>query len=223
MFATTNFYTYQIELDTNRYDLSHLNHIAIPSPAAKAYQRFPPQPARAANTSPETAYVLGCHTGPVGNITSVLQQGRFLPSTLHFQHNGGVFAQGFRATETFPRDHEENARIILNTWNHAKNSHSIIVTFLAWGTGKKITRLQQQRGAVFHQNGRCWVIDPKNAIVCGLAWSADAIAEWLCCEPGWWMPAGFGWEVAVETDVEQASPGVEVVVGMDMAKDIACC
>ena len=39
------------------------------------------------------------------------------------------------------------------------------------------------------------------------------------CYGKWMARCRLRWK----TDVEQASPGVEVVVGMDMAKDIACC
>ena len=169
--------------DTNRYDLYHFNHITIHTLPAKAYQRFPPQPTRATNTSLVVAHILGGHTGPAGNITQILQQGRLLSSTLHFQHNTGFFAQGFRAAHSSPHDHIENARIM----NLSKNTHSILVTLLAWGAGKKVTQggeeqaakllqqqQQQQHGAVFHQNGGCWAIEPKNAIVRSIAWSSDA-------------------------------------------------
>lgn len=35
---------------------------------------------------------------------------------------------------------EGDARILFNTWNLAKDTHSIIVSLLAWGTGQKITQ-----------------------------------------------------------------------------------
>ena len=57
-----------------------------------------------------------------------------------FQHNEGFFAQGIRATQQLPHNHEENARIIFNTWNLAKNTHSIIVTLLAWAPARRSLR-----------------------------------------------------------------------------------
>ena len=64
-----------------------------------------------------------------------------------------------------------------------KNTHSLIVTLLAWGAATKytsggeeqaMTLLHDHHGAVFHQKGRCWVIHPDHAIVKGLAWSINS-------------------------------------------------
>ena len=148
--------------DTNRYDLFHFNHITLHTLPTKAFQRFPPQPTRATNTSPEIAHILGGHTGPAGNIAQILKRGRFLPSTPHFHHNIGFFAQGFRATHNHPHDYTENARILLIPGTFLKTPTPLWSPSL-WGTGKKITQggeeqaaklLQEQHGAVFHQNGR---------------------------------------------------------------------
>jgi len=125
-----------------------------------------------------------CHTGPYGNIAAILQQGRLLPSTLHFEDNPGFFAQATRITHQHIHDNYEQARILHNTWKMAKNVHSIMVHILAWGRGTKFTSggeaqamhlLQQDHGAVCHSKARCWVIHPNNAIVKGLAWSINAI------------------------------------------------
>ena len=89
---------------------------------------------------PEIVHVHASHTGPVGNITSILQQGRFLPSTLRFSHNPGFFAQGVRITQQFQHDTSEQARIFYNTWNLAKNTHSALVSLLAWGARRRRTR-----------------------------------------------------------------------------------
>ena len=111
------------------------------------------------------------------------RQGRFLASTLHFPNYPGFFAQGVRITHNQQHDHGEFARIIHNTWQLNKNTHSIVITLLAWGTATKytsggeeyaMTLLRDHHGAVFHQKGKCWVIHPDHAIVKGLAWSANA-------------------------------------------------
>ena len=168
---------------TNQYDLFHFNHISIPSLSQKAHRRFPPAATRATSTSPEIVHIHASHTGPVGNITSILQQGRLLPSTLHFSHNPGFFAQGVRITQQLQHDTSEQARIFYNAWNMAKNTHSVLLSLAAWRAGTKFTRggeehamtlLQQSHRAVFHANARCWVIHPHNAIVKGLVWSANA-------------------------------------------------
>ena len=100
-----------------------------------------------------------------------------LPTTLAF------FAQGVRITHNQPHDQGEFARIIHNTWQLHKNTHSLIVTLLAWGAATKytsggeeqaMTLLNEHHGAVFHQKGRCWVIHPDHAIVKGLAWSINS-------------------------------------------------
>ena len=161
---------------SRQYDLFHFNHISTPSLSHKAHRRFPPAATRATSTSPEIVHVNASHTGPAGNITSILQRGRFLPSTLHFSHNPGFFAQGARVAQQLQHDASEQARIFYNTWNMAKNTHS-------WGAGTKfthggeeraITLLQQNHGAVCHRNTKCWVTHPHNAIVKGPAWSANA-------------------------------------------------
>ena len=166
-----------------QYDLFHFNHISIPSLSQKAHRRFPPAATRATSTSPEIVHIHASHTGPVGNITSILQQGRLLPSTLHFSHNPGFFAQGVRITQQLQHDNAEHARILHNTWNLAKNTHSIIINLLAWGQGTKFTSggeehamnlLLQNHGAVCHAKARSWVIHPDNAIVKGLAWSINS-------------------------------------------------
>ena len=109
--------------------------------------------------------------------------GPFLPSTLHFDANPGFFAQATRITHQSIHDNYEQARVLHNTWNLAKNIHSIMVHLLAWGRGTKFTSggeaqamhlLQQDHGAVCHSKARCWVIHPHNAIVKGLAWSINA-------------------------------------------------
>lgn len=116
--------------------------------------------------------------------------GRFLPSTLHFARNTGLFAQGVRVAQKFPHDHAEQARILFNTWNASfstlgtlpktptpsSSPSSLGAPAKSLPTEAKNTQplLQQNHGAVFHHNGRCWVIHPHNAIVRGLAWSADA-------------------------------------------------
>ena len=44
---------------------------------------------------------------------------------------GGLFAQGVRTTQQLQNDNSEQARILYNTWNIAKNIHSVIVSLLA--------------------------------------------------------------------------------------------
>ena len=118
---------------TNTHDIYQYHSITIPSLVQKATRRFPPPATRATSTSPELVHINAGHTGPLGNITNILQQGRFLPSTLHFPNNPGFFAQGVRITQQPQHDNAEHARILHNTWNLAKNTHSILVTLLAWG------------------------------------------------------------------------------------------
>ena len=79
------------------------------------------------------------HAGPLGNNSNILQQGRLLPSALHFANKPGFFAQAVRITQQPQHDNAEHARILHNTWNLAKNTHSIIVNILAWGQGTKFT------------------------------------------------------------------------------------
>ena len=162
---------------------THVKWINIPSLVDKATRPIPPPATRATSTTPETVHINACHTGPQGNITAILQQGRLLPSILHFDANPGFFAQATRITHQSLHDNYEQARILHNTWKLAKNVHSIMVHLLAWGRGTKFTSggeahamqlLQQGHGAVFHSNARCWVIHPHNAIVKGLAWSINA-------------------------------------------------
>ena len=123
------------------------------------------------------------HAGPRGNITNILQQGRLLASKLHFPDNPGFFAQGVRITHQLNHDNSEHARILHNTWNLAKNTHSVILNILAWGQCTKFTTggeehamrlLQQHHGAVHHANAKSCVIHPHNAIVKGIAWSVNA-------------------------------------------------
>ena len=168
---------------TNTYDTFSYHCINIPSLVDKATRPIPPPATRATSTTPETVHINACHTGPQGNITAILQQGRLLPSILHFDANPGFFAQATRITHQSLHDNYEQARILHNTWKLAKNVHSIMVHLLAWGRGTKFTSggeahamqlLQQGHGAVFHSNARCWVIHPHNAIVKGLAWSINA-------------------------------------------------
>ena len=152
---------------TNSHDIYQYHCITIPSLVQKASRRFPPPATRATSTSPELVHINASHTGPLGNVTNILQQGRFLPSTLHFPNNPTFFAQGVRITQQPQHDNAEHARILHNSWNLAKNTHSILVTILAWV-------LLQQHGAVCHAKARSWVIHPDNAIVKGLAWSLNA-------------------------------------------------
>ena len=168
---------------TNTYDTFSYHCINIPSLVDKATRPIPPPATRATSTTPETVHINACHTGPQGNITAILQQGRLLPSILHFDANPGFFAQATRITHQSLHDNYEQARILHNAWKLAKNVHSIMVHLLAWGRGTKFTSggeahamqlLQQGHGAVFHSNARCWVIHPHNAIVKGLAWSINA-------------------------------------------------
>ena len=100
-----------------------------------------------------------------------------------FPNYPGFFAQGVRITHNQQHDQGEFARIIHNTWQLHKNTHSLIVALLAWGAATKytsggeeqaMTRLRDHHGAVFHQKGRCWVIHPNHAIVKGLAWSINS-------------------------------------------------
>ena len=83
----------------NSHDIFQFNCISIPGLAQKASRRFPPPATRATSTSSELVHINASHTGPVGNITNILQQGRFLPSALHFPNNPGFFAQGVRITQ----------------------------------------------------------------------------------------------------------------------------
>ena len=171
-------YTHAKWNDTARqYDQFQYDAISLPFLNTKAtnHPRFP-EPPQPTGKSPG-------HTGPVGNIANILRHGRFLPSTLHFANYPGLFAQGVRITHTQPHDQSEFARIIHNTWQLQKNSHSIIITLLAWGAATKytsggeeqaMTLLNEHHGAVFHQKGRCWVIHPDHAIVKGLAWSTNS-------------------------------------------------
>ena len=110
---------------TSSYDIFHFNCISIPSLSQKAQRRFPPPATRATSTSPELVHINASHTGPVGNISSILQQGRFLPSALHFPNKPGFFAQGVRITQQLQHDNSEHARVLQNL---AKNTHSILIT-----------------------------------------------------------------------------------------------
>ena len=165
---------------TNSHDVFQFNCISIPCLAQKASRRFPPPATRATSTSPELVHINASHTGPAGNITNILQQGRFLPSALHFPNNPGFFAQGVRIAQQLQHDNAEQARILHNSWNFAKNTHSILVTlvqgtkFTSGGEEQAMNLLLQHHGAVFHAKGRSWVIHPENAMVKGLAWSVNA-------------------------------------------------
>ncbi|CAK9095600.1 unnamed protein product [Durusdinium trenchii] len=168
---------------THQYDQFQYYAISLPFLNTKATTPEPPAVSRATSTHREVAHINAGHTGPVGNISNILRQGRFLPSTLHFANYPGFFAQGVRITHNQPHDHNELARIIHNTWQLHKNSHSLIITLLAWGAATKYTSggeehamnlLNDHHGAVFHQKGRCWVIHPDHAIVKGLAWSTNS-------------------------------------------------
>ena len=168
---------------THQYDQFQYYAISLPFLNTKATTPEPPAVSRATSTHREVAHINAGHTGPVGNISNILRQGRFLPSTLHFANYPGFFAQGVRITHNQPHDHNEFARIIHNTWQLHKNSHSLIITLLAWGAATKYTSggeehamnlLNDHHGAVFHQKGRCWVIHPDHAIVKGLAWSTNS-------------------------------------------------
>ena len=168
---------------TNASDTFSYHCINIPSLVDKATRPLPPPATRATSTAPETVHINACHTGPYGNIAAILQQGRLLNRTLHFEDNPGFFAQATRITHQHIHDNYEQARILHNTWRLAKNVHSITVHILAWGRGTKFTSggeaqamhlLQQDHGAVCHSKARCWVIHPNNAIVKGLAWSINA-------------------------------------------------
>ena len=55
-----------------------------PTSTPKPPDPSPPPVSRATSTHREVAHINAGHTGPVGNITNILRQGRFLPSTLHF-------------------------------------------------------------------------------------------------------------------------------------------
>ena len=177
-------YTHNKWNDTTRqYDQFQYNAISLPFLNTQATTPEPPAVSRATSTHREVAHINAGHTGPVGNIANILRQGRFLPSTLHFANYPGFFAQGVRITHNQPHDQSEFARIIHNTWQLHKNSHSIIITLLAWGAATKytsggeehaMTLLNEHHGAVFHQKGRCWVIHPDHAIVEGLAWSTNS-------------------------------------------------
>ena len=168
---------------TRQYDQFQYNAISLPYLNTKATTPEPPALSRATSTHREVAHINAGHTGPVGNIANILRQGRFLPSTLHFANYPGFFAQGIRITHNPTHDQSEFARIIHNTWQLHKNTHSLIVTLLAWGAATKytsggeeqaMTLLNEHHGAVFHQKGRCWVIHPDHAIVKGLAWSTNS-------------------------------------------------
>ena len=168
---------------TNQWDQFQYNAISLPYLNTKATTPEPPPVSRATSTHREVAHINAGHTGPVGNIANILRQGRFLPSTLHFANYPGFFAQGVRIAHNQPHDQGEFARIIHNTWQLHKNTHSLIVTLLAWGAATKytsggeeqaMTLLNEHHGAVFHQKGRCWVIHPDHAIVKGLAWSINS-------------------------------------------------
>ena len=168
---------------TQQYDQFQYNAISLPFLSTKASTPSPPPVSRATSTHREVAHINAGHTGPVGNITNILRQGRFLPSTLHVANYPGFFAQGVRITHNQQHDQGEFARIIHNTWQLHKNTHSLIVTLLAWGAATKytsggkeqaMTLLHDHHGAVFHQKGRCWVIHPDHAIVKGLAWSINS-------------------------------------------------
>ena len=168
---------------THQYDQFQYNAISLPYLNTKATTPEPPAVSRATSIHREVAHINAGHTGPVGNIANILRQGRFLPSTLHFANYPGFFAQGVRITHNPPHDQSEFARIIHNTWQLHKNTHSLIITLLAWGAATKytsggeehaMTLLNEHHGAVFHQKGRCWVIHPDHAIVKGLAWSTNS-------------------------------------------------
>ena len=168
---------------TNAYDILPYHCINIPSLVEKATRQIPPPATRATSTTPEMVHINAGHTGPLGNIITILRQGRLLPSTLHFADNPGFFAQGTRITHQPLHDNYEQARILRNTWKLPKNTHSIMLHLLAWGQGTKFTSggeehamhlLQQQHGAVCHAKARCWVIHPNNAIIKGLAWSINS-------------------------------------------------
>ena len=76
---------------TNTHDIYQYHCITIPSLVQKATRSFSPPATRATSTTPEMVHINAGHTGPLGNISNILQQGRFLPSILHFANNPGSF------------------------------------------------------------------------------------------------------------------------------------
>ena len=93
---------------TQQYDQFQYNAISLPYLNTKASRTSPPPVSRATSTHREVAHINAGHTGPVGNITNILRQGRFLPSTLHFPNYPGFFAQGVRIThnqQATPQEH----------------------------------------------------------------------------------------------------------------------
>ena len=140
---------------TQQYDQFQYNAISLPYLNTKASRTTPPPVSRATSTDREVAQINAGHTGPVGNIANILRQGRFLPSTLHFPNYPGFFAQGVRITHNQQHDHGEFARIIHNTWQLSKNTHSLIITLLAWGAATKYTSGgEEQAMTLLHDHTR---------------------------------------------------------------------
>ena len=65
----------------NTHDIYQYHCITIPSLVQKASRSFPPPATRATSTTPEMVHINAGHTGPLGNITNILQQGCPAPST----------------------------------------------------------------------------------------------------------------------------------------------
>ena len=95
-------YTYVKWNEMNRSSMGSFQYHAISLPFlhTKATHPTPPPVSRATSTHREVAHINAGHTGPVGNITNILRQGRFLPSTLHFANYPGFFTFVFQTQPT---------------------------------------------------------------------------------------------------------------------------
>ena len=85
---------------TQQWDQFQYNAISLPFLHTKATNPSPPPVSRATSTHREVAHMNAGHTGPVGNITNILRQGRFLPSTLHFANYPGFLLRAFALPTT---------------------------------------------------------------------------------------------------------------------------
>ena len=120
--------------------------------------RFPPTPASHAERPPLPAPILlMARANEHDNIVEMLRQGHFLAET---------------------------ARIFHKTSNLHKNRAGAFILLPAWGPGHKYTHggeehaarlLNHDHGMVNHLRGKRWNIHPRNAVLRGLLWPAEAI------------------------------------------------
>ena len=149
---TTNSNTTPSHFPTSTPKPPHPNHPRFPEP---------PQPTGKSPTSTPAIQAQSATLPTFYTKVGFYPAHSTLPTTLAFLPRASI-------THNLPHDQSEFARIIHNTWQLHKNTHSIIITLLAWGAATKYTSggeeqamtLVEHHGAVFHQKGRCWVIHP---------------------------------------------------------------